>query len=259
MGKILTVPNIILTPPGARNLSARGAGTPFSMDRIEKIQRMFGTDLIGLYVGNEPPGSTAAVDHSPFGFHGTYTSVNLGQQGIDERTCPLYDGSTSFLQPPMGFRSAFNPMEFTLHCGVRVFNAGVWTDAATRRFVSFRADASNWATLAKGTGAGNIGANYIAGGTNKSFTFTTTSPLWFFDTTLTVSKSGDAARFYFNGVQQGAAQNGLGVWVGSLLATDTLIGAQTTAPSVVMNGYLAFIIALSRAATPAEVAQVSEG
>jgi len=258
VGKILTVPNIILTPPGARNVSARMAGLPWGPDYIEKIQGMFGTDLIGFYVGDEPPGSAAAVDYSPFGYHGAYTSVKLGQQGRDGRTCPLYDGATSYMQPPAGFRAALNNQELTVAI-LGQFTASVWADGATRRLISFRADANNWVTLAKAVGAGALGANYIAGGTNKTVSVTTGSPITFFSFVMTVSKSSDQMKVFFGGAQSGLTQTGLGVWSGPLLATDTLIGAQTTVPTLVMNGLLASCIVLARAATPAEVAQVSEG
>ena len=40
---------------------------------------------------------------------------------------------------------------------------------------------------------------------------------------LTWDKANDFAKCYFGGVQNGATQNGLGVWVGSLFTTFTAI------------------------------------
>jgi hypothetical protein len=254
MGLIVPVKNSIARLPDARNLSARFAGNPAQMaDYIAKIQGLFGSSLIGFYPGAEPS-DAVALDYSGRGFNGAYTGATLGQPGIgDGLTCPLYDGVNDFMQPPVGFRSAFNNQELTVMIW-GIFGAATWADGLVKRLLSFRADANNWVTLAKGGGAGTLSVNYIAGGTNKTVAITTSSPITPFHFAMTVSKSGDEMKAYFGGIQNGATQTGLGIWAGALLATDTLIGAQTTAPAQVCNGSLAHALVLNRAATPAEVA-----
>jgi len=255
VGNIVSVVNSIARLPDARNMSARFAGDlPFGPDYIEKTQQMFGTDLIGFYVGNEPPGSTAAVDYSPFGYHGAYTSVKLGQQGIGEHTCPLYDGSTSYVQPPAGFRSAFNSQEGTAFCLIR--NNIPWANATARGFVRLMVDAGNLVSIQK-DGANSLNFYYVAGGTTKTVPRTTVETGWLLPG-ITWSKSNDRMKTYFDGGQVGQTQVGLGVWTGVLAPTNTVFGALTATPTGVWDGWEAYVAVVKREATPAEMARVAE-
>ena len=218
---------------------------------LQKIIAMFGTSLIGYWPMGDEAG-TVAVDYSGNGYNGVYTGVTLGQEGIgDGLTCTLFDGTGDFMQPPAGFRSAFNNQELTVAI-FGIISASTWSDGAVRRMISFRADASNWVTLAKTGAAGTLAVNYIAGGTNKTVSIATGSPTTFFHLEMTVSKSGDQMKAYFNGIQSGSTQTGLGVWDGALVAAETLVGAQTTTPAQVMSGNLAHCIVLGRVATASE-------
>jgi len=220
-------------------------------DYREKMQQLFGSSLIGYYVGGEAS-DVAALDYSPYGFHGAYTSVALGQPGIgDFLTCPRYDGSTSYTQPPAGFRSAFNNQEGTAFVWIR--NNVAWSNATIRGFIRLGADSSNIVAIQK-QGANLIGYFYIAGGVTKSVTRATTETEWLM-LGITWSKSADQLIAYFNGSQVGATQTGLGVWVGSLVANLTILGALTGTPTGVWDGWEAHGGVLDRAATPAEMEQ----
>ena len=225
--------------------------------QIKKIQNLFGSSLIGYWPGAEAGASPlpSALDYSGRSFHGAYTGVTLGQPGAgDGNTCPLYDGSTSYMQPPAGFRTAFTSAEYSFLLWFWPFNVGVWTDAAARVMIRVLVDANNTANIQKSSTNNTLQWQDIAGATVKTVTLATQSFLVPNHLGLTVSRSADQMKAYFNGAQTGATQTGLGTWVGIPIAANTLVGAGSTTPTFITNGYVAHAIVLNRAATPAEVA-----
>lgn len=196
---------------------------------------------------------SVALDASGNGRNGAYTAVTLAQTGIgDGRTSASFDGATSYNNVyGASFAGAFNPAEGTLALWCKVSGAGVWTDAATRRIASLRADASNLVNLQKDTSNNSITTSYVAGGTTKSVSVAA-SATTFFHFACTWSKSADQFKAYVNGAQVGATQTGLGVWTGALSSTLTNIGA-TSQPGNVWSGALAHAVVFARACSAAEV------
>jgi hypothetical protein len=216
----------------------------------ERLKSLFGSSIIGYWPGNENSG-LVALDYSGRGFNGVYTGVTLGQPGIgDGLTCPLYDGVADFMQPPAGFRTAFNPQAGTVLCLIK--NNIAWADATARGFIRIGVDANNLVALQK-QGANSVTYNYIAGGTSKTVTRITTETI-FSIFGMTWDISADQLIAYFGGLQTGLTQSGLGVWVGTPVANLTVIGALTATPTGVWDGWETHIVALNRAATPAEMA-----
>jgi len=256
---ILTVPNIILTPPGARNVSARMAGLPWGPDYIEKIQRMFGSSLIGFRPMGEPPGTTAAIDYSPLQNPGVYNNVALGQQGLgDGQTCALFNGGNSYIDAySAAFNSYFNPARLTVGSWARVSALADWTNGEDAIVFRFGANANNLIDIDKYGVDNRLYAFYNVGGvpfSNSGYLATTTD--WF-HIGVTVDKEADALKLYFNGAQVNNTVTGLGTWVGALAPGWTNIGrSQITTDS--WRGTLAYHFDLNRAATPAEMAQVAE-
>ena len=62
---------------------------------------------------------------------------------------------------------------------------------------------------------------------------------------------------YYNGVQAGATQVGLGTWVGDLLNIRTTLGATSTVPIGVHSGNIGPVLLYNEAKTPAEIAYLS--
>jgi hypothetical protein len=253
MGLIVPVKNSIARLPDARNLSARFAGNPAQMaDYIAKIQGLFGSSLIGFYPGAERS-DAVALDYSGRGFNGAYTGVTLGQPGIgDDLTCPLYDGVGDFMQPPAGFRAAFNGDAGTFGIAVKMFNSSIWTDGLAHYFVSLLADGNNFYTLSKETNnmiRFRIKCNVLFNSNQyaqTSIDWMFLAMTWFWDGVFTTLKP------YMNGVPQttiAVADRFVGA-----LAADTVIGASSSMPALVHNGWAAHAYGLNRAATPAEVA-----
>jgi len=219
----------------------------------KKIKNLFGNSIIGYWVGDEPNGAVA-IDESGLGFNGAYTGVTLGQPGIgDGLTCPFYDGANDFMQPPAGFRTAFNGQLFSILWWANI-TSSVWADGTNDRFFYFSVNGSNLIAGRKSSIAGNITIDYIAGGTTKGIAFATGSPTIFFHGAVTVSLVDDALIAYYRGLQVGTTQTGLGTFAGTITAALTTIGADNATPINPFNGNETHFIVLNRAATPAEVA-----
>jgi len=218
-----------------------------------RMRALFGSSMIGYYIGDEPSGAVA-TDYSGLAFNGAYTGVTLGQPGIgDGLTCPLYDGANDFTQPPAGFRSAFNGAEGTVF-GHSKFTGAVWADGVVRDLFNFQADANNRVRITKGITLDQIGFNYTAGGTVEFFISTILAgTLDFFYWAITWSKSGEIVVGYLNRASAGSA-TALGIWVGTPAAATTIIGALNSTPVEVTDGLIAHVGVLNRAATPAEMA-----
>lgn len=226
-------------------------GTP---DHYLKLLNLFGRRIIGYYPGSELSLATA-YDYSGNRYNGNYVGVTLGQPGIgDGLTCPLYDGVADYMQPPAGFLTAFTPAEFSILLWFWPLNSAVWSDAVLRFTIRIQVDASNKVNLYKET-TGDLGWQYVAGGTSKVVLLAGQSFLTPKHLGLTISKSANQMIAYFGGVQTGATQTGLGTWVGVPIANNTLIGSGGAADSTTrMKGYAAHGIVINRAATPAEMA-----
>jgi hypothetical protein len=203
------------------------------------VQNTAPANLLAYWIMGEPSGGVA-LDSSGNGRTGAYTGVTLGAAGIgDGQTSASFDGTTSFNNVfTASLQSAFNSAEGTIAIWAKVSAVGVWSDGVVRRFITLQVDANNRVYIEKVAGANTFGFNYIAGGTAKSRNRATSTVAWF-HVALTWSKSADQVIAYFNGVQEGATLIGLGVWVGSIVNTNSNIGANATTPTSVWSGFLA--------------------
>lgn len=199
---------------------------------------------------------SVALDATGNARNGAYTGVTLGNAGIgDGRTAASFNGSTSFNNIySVSLAGAFNGQECTMAAWFQVSGAGVWTDATARRIFRLRSDGSNYIELYKSNTNNLLEVDYIAGGTVKAVTSTALggSVAWI-HIAVTITKAGDALKFYLNGIQSGATQTGLGTYVNALAATLCCIGAASTAPITVWSGLLAHAALWS---TPLSAAQV---
>lgn len=222
---------------------------------FDKLMAVAGNGLIGYWMQNEGSG-TVSFDRSGQGNNGAYTGVTLGVGGIgDGRTAASFDGTTSFNNIySAGLAAAFNPSEGTLMAWAKVANAGVWTDGATRRFVSLSADISNQVMLYKTSNNNQLSFDYRAGGTIKGILLSSVSPATFFFVALTFSKSGDFLKAYYNGVKTGSTQTGVGTWSGALAATLCTIGSQSTVPAQVTSGSIAHVALWNLPLTAGQIA-----
>ena len=196
-----------------------------------KVKGIASANLIGYWPLAEPSGTTI-VDESGNARNGAYTSVTLGQQGIgDGRTAATFNGTTSTGNVyGASLAGAFNGAEGTFTAWLQMSGAGVWTDAAIRRYATFTVDANNIIALFKHSTNNTIRCDYKAGSTLSSVSSTAVggSTAWF-HVAITWSNAADQVKVYINGAQVGATQTGLGTWAGALSVGGAKIGSAETA------------------------------
>lgn len=213
--------------------------------------------LIAYWPLYEPSGTVVINRQGDAARNGVYTGVDLNYPGIgDGLSAPFFDGVNDYANIySAALNSAFNAAEGTIQIWGRL-TAAVWTDATYRQAMMLRADANNRLLIEREPTNDQIVYYYIAGGTLKSVALTTSRPITPFHLALTWSKSADQMKAYFNGVQVGATQTGLGTWAGALASTACLIGAVTTTPTFIWSGMLAHAGVWTRALSAGEVAEL---
>lgn len=190
---------------------------------------------------------------------GSYIGVNLGFDGIgDDNSCPYFDGVNDYGNCySVTFRNAFTPSLFTIILWGKLYSGTQWTDGNIHTYMRFEANGNNFVRMYKGANNRNdwvYNANAVTDAVTKSL-LTTTG--WFF-MAMTVSLAADEMKgYYFDALnpfaQVGATQNGLGTWVGTLSPSLTLIGALSTVPVSVLNGYMAHVVVFNRVLTATEL------
>ncbi len=229
---------------------------------FQKVLATESSNLIAYWPLNEKTGSTAN-DVSGNARHGSYTGVTLGSTGIgDGFDCPFFDGANDYVNVySVSLRDAFNGAEGTAMIWAKVFNVGVWTDATFRRTVMLNVDNNNRVTLFHGRINDNsLQSVYGAGGTLETRDSAGHAETTWLHFAITWSKSTGVTgevRHYINAVQEGATDTNLGVWVGNLVSTTTVIGANDTDPTFVWHGYLAHPAIWDTPLTPTQIAQLA--
>jgi hypothetical protein len=195
-------------------------------------------------------GKVSVKEANPLNGKDTGTTLGIAT-GTPLKLARRYDGGSTFTNIYSAeLNSMFNPEKGSIVCYAKVANAGVWTDGSTRFAVELEADANNRIIINKQSTANDMALFYIAGGTTKVRVINTNT-LDFMMLVLTWDTVADEAIVYFNGVQQGAILTGLGTWVGNLLSTKCVIGAENITPVNVWNGDISQTIKLYSEPLPA--------
>jgi hypothetical protein len=214
---------------------------------------------IAYWPMNEITGSDA-FDHPGNGRNGAYTGVTLNQVGIgDDEPCPLFDGTNDYNEVySISLRDAFDGAEGTLHCWAKVSAAGVWTGGSWRAIIWFQADVDNYVLVDKTNTTNQLRFAYNAAATYDAVLDTSLNgSINWFSAGITWSASSDEVKAYINGSQAGSTRTGLGTWAGNIASATTCVGATSTAPSGVWDGYLAHGFLLDYAATAAQMADLA--
>lgn len=238
--------------------TARNLLTLMSSSYNRLLQR-FGSSIVVLFPQNELSGNVMR-DSSIHSYHGAYSNITLGASGIgDSSFAARYEGVNSVGNVYSArLAAAFNPAECTVFIWAKVANAGVWTDGINHRMAILKADASNGITIEKFNN-NNLLFQYNAGGTAQTIQRGGTTTTDWMLLVLSISKSNDRVRAYYNNVQIGTDQSGLGTWTGSLASTTSVIGSNSTTPSTVWAGTIGPVMILNREATAADISFVWNG
>lgn len=199
---------------------------------------------------------TVAMDLSGNSRDGAYTGVTLGQAGIgDGRTCPSFDGSTSFCNAySASLAGAFNGAEGTLMCWAKVSAAGVWTDGTADWIFSLIVNGNNFVDLFKTAGGNTLAWRYFAAAVQENIIIGGYSQTVFMAIALTWSKTAEKVIAYVDGVEAGNSAT-LGVWAG--VPATVVFGAVDIVPNSVWSGLIAHCALWDRALTPAEIASLA--
>lgn len=204
------------------------------------------TELSGLVADNAE--GTAARD-------GTYSGVTLDSADgpIVGTRAGRWDGVNDYCNIySASLNGVFNGAEGSLVAWVKVFDAGVWTDGSARVVVRIGADSTNYYQLWKNS-TNNQLIYQRWSGIQDVVVQSSVSPTAWFNMAVTWSQAADQFKAYYNGVQVGVTQTGLGAWTLALNSNLCSIGSNSIAvPANVFNGHISqvavFASALSGAA-----------
>jgi hypothetical protein len=229
---------------------AFGSYAPLSYS--QKVLTIAPANLIGYWQLNETSGPTAVNSEGTAARNGTYQGVTLNNSiGPDGQPVGLWDGVNDIcLNTTASLISAFNDEELTMAIWVKMFNAGVWTDAANRTAFRCYTDGNNYLRMKKPTNANRFDYQTNVGGILDQRLKSGISETAWFHAALTRSIAADEVKAYYNGIQHGATLTGLGTWVGALMHAN--IGADGIGSNP-FHGWLAHAAAWS---TPLAAPQV---
>jgi hypothetical protein len=198
----------------------------------------------GYWRLGEAPGSTTAVDSSPFGRNGTYMGgVTLGVPGAivaDPNTAARFNGSTGYVSIPGG------PFNFTNNFTLEAWVINNNTSGVARIF-------------SNRTATGGYGLGVLPGGQLRFTTFTEKD----YDSSVIVPRDGnfhfvavtfdstDAANFYLDGVFQ---QQITGTQPAASGATEFDIGRNPNVAGEFFNGTIDEAAVFNRVLSGAEIA-----
>lgn len=253
------VQRISQTIPGLARIEKAVTQTIAGLSRITNVINsniLIPSGLIGYWKFDEPSWngtSNEVVDSSGNGNHGTAVNAIISTSGKFQNAAS-FDGTNDAVNIySSNFNSQYNGNEVTIAFWAKVSGVGVWSDAVTRRFFFFQVDANNAIRINKFSTTNVVQWAYTAGGTLKTVALTTAAPIDWMHIVITVSKSNDRMIAYFNGVQTGSNQTGLGTWAGSLTSTITNIGAGSSTGANAFSGFIDDFRVYSRELSSAEI------
>jgi hypothetical protein len=189
---------------------------------------------------------------------GTYTGVTLGQTGIgDGKTCPLFDGTNDYVNAySTTLRDAWNGAEGTAAGWAKVSGAGVWSDGGHRRILFAQSDANNFVQITKTNTNNQLRFWRRGGGTSEIITDTSlaATTAWF-HWAITWSETADQVKTYLNGSQVGSTETSLGTYANALAVA--LVGADSTGPTLVWDGYQAHPALFGSALNATQIADLA--
>lgn len=215
--------------------------------------RLLALSPLAHYSLGDAVGSSTAVDDSGNARNGTPGNITFGVTGSgDGLTAARWNGSAGTINLTTALASVWGGQEGSV---VLRINTTALSDATTRRLFAARVDANNLLDLYS-DGAGNITAQYTAGGTSK---FTGYTPLYaagWLDVAVTWSKTANALIIYFNGMRQDSIKTGLGTWAGTPVGVR--IGSKYDNSGGFFSGDIAHVTVLNRALSVSEVVRAAE-
>jgi hypothetical protein len=222
------------------------------------VAKVLALSPITYFTLGEHEGSVAycAVDPNQNGTHNNLQGA-LGNAGIgDGQVCPLYNpagpGYTDL--QTVALAADFDGQTGTLSLWDKVSGASVWTDGTTRIIAIVYVDGNNFIQISRTAVNGDLEYRYVANGTTETITVNGLSTTGWMHHGLTWDLGADEVKAFYNGVQTGATQSGLGTWAGAPTAVYVGVGALVNFP---WSGYAGHVALWDSALTPGQVATLA--
>jgi len=210
------IPDNVLRLGGRGGLRVSGGGQTYT-------DRVLALNPIAYWPLNEVAGTSGAgsvLDVSGNARHATPTSVTFGVAGIgDGETAAEFDGVSSLINIyTASLAAAFNSQELSICAWVLLGEA--WSVGAARHIAMLStAGFGSYLEFYK-SNANTLRFIYAGSARNTVASFTAWTHVC-----VSISKSGDYARLFFDGVQQGTDLVSLGTWTNNLSSSLTVLGA----------------------------------
>ena len=218
-------------------------------------RKVLGFGPIAYWPLDEASGGVARCLVNPLQ-NGTYTGVTLADDssGPFGTPAPFFDGANDYVNVfTAALSAAFDGQEGSAGIWVRVANAGVWTDGASRYSIYIGADGNNWVEQRKDAVNNTTRKRYRANGTVSAAVAAASYATWAY-WVITWSRSAGATgeyKSYLNGVQEGVTQVNIDNWAGGL--AFCYIGEANGVPASVWHGWLAHGALWDRALSASEI------
>jgi hypothetical protein len=236
-------------------MAKTGKGVGPRRNYYNQILRTQGSSLIGLWRLNELGPGLNAGDWSKQGNNAAFGTATMMAKsfGPDGHRCPLFDGSTSYVNIySAGLLADATPAEASCLVWVKPAAASVLVDSTERYIFYIYTDANNYAKLSKTTVDNTYALDYVANSTSEQTTSTVSDADWH-SLGAVVSDTGDVCKFYVDGVLIGT-DTGIGTWSGAIGSTTCVLGASSTsAGSDSWSGYMGIAALWNTALTNAEM------
>lgn len=212
-------------------------------------QKLLGYGPIAFWRLNETSG-TDALDSTANGYDGTYSNVTLNADtGPDGEPCPTFNGTSSQMDASSsGVLTTFDTAEGSFIGWLQVSALGIWSNSQNHIVADINYNSVNRMRLRKNT-SNQFEWTYAAGGTTETVTKASITDIGWVHVGLTWSVSNDRVRAFWNGVQQGVDQTGLGTWASAPIVTY----AGSSGSGAYWSGSLAGVAVFDYELTPANM------
>lgn len=216
-----------------------------STSYIQKMERTQSSSFVALWPLDEESGTTA-YDISPNGYNATSSGLlrsNLQRSFLapDGGKCAQFDGSASYINLYAAVTKEPTTIG-SISVWVAVPQANL-KGTTKMQIITLKYDSENYVDITFDTTAYRFNGAYEAGDTlksvNSSLVYNVGYGAQWHHFGLSWDASGDALKFYVDGLQQGSTQSSLGTWTGAMASTTMVAGSSSTTAADVLTGWMA--------------------
>lgn len=230
------------------------------LDYKERVKRIGSSDFVAYWPLQEESG-TVAYDLSANGYNATSANLVHSRKvlGIDGLPCAEFNGSTSYIDV-YGILADEPTTEGTVSLWAATPDANIG-DTTAMYLVYLAVNSNNFIRIYFDTTANQFNGTYKAGGTassvNGGLLYNIGYGAEWHHFALTWSATGDAVKFYQDGVQQGTTQSSLGTWSGSIAEATSVVGSSSTTAADQFTGWMQHLAIWGAALSDDDIAELA--